>query len=296
MRAATIQDLTLNSTRVRGMVNCRLDPRLEHAAEGSSGLLHINAHHYMRSAPLISLTTRDVQAMWTLFSGNANAPSAALTTVHAIAAAADTAAPGYVTTSTHRRITNTKAHGFIDRISGESGGKVEIASRVFLLSSNGSALPFTDDAVAKVADDGAVTPYVVASATVGGTNVMPGFVRFEIDIGHNCDNNAQGSSYNGGLPHPVEMAMAGAHGHIEIIARVTIQDLSIFPANGNVVIGLAPLTAAGFAGSVNRTITLNGIIDPLLSRETSHGAPGTRELVCRGVQNGATLPLTLSAS
>lgn len=295
MRAGALQDLTLNATRIKGMRQAGIDPRLLHDAEGSSGRLHIHKHHYLHTAPLIRGNTRDYAAMHSLFGGNADTPSAALTNILGTVAAGNPDAPGFLGSATSTRVTGTKGHGFIRTITIEASGKVEVSFDAYLLSANGSALPYTETEVVRTVDDGEIDPHVLAALTIGGVDAMAGFRRLTIECNHGAENNVPGSSYNGGLAHPVAMAMPGAHGPIEIVATLMTQNIALRPSTGVLALQLAPLISGGFQGAATHAIALNGIVDPLQGHDASQGGPAEKTIVCRGFQNGATLPLTMSA-
>lgn len=289
------QHMVLNSTTVRGMLSSNFNPRLSGEGEASDGRLHYRAHHFTRSAPMFEGTSRDLQTLATLFSGNADVPSLVLTAAKMFGAQKNATAPGFAAGTTHRQIAGTDGWAALTSLSwSASSPKVECGFQGFLLSADGTTVPYTETDVALPTQEGAVVPYTLTGLTLGGDDVLQGTISLSFDIQHGSENNNADSCYSGGLPHPKMMAHAGPHGQVMITGTIEHQDVTLSPSNGDIVATFTALQEGGFLGSDTVVATLNGTVDPELAAGGSHGSPLSRGITCHGLFDGTNKPFTLT--
>lgn len=290
-----IQHVDLNASNVKGVLGANFDYRLEHSAEGSDGRLHERAHHYLRSASKLAVTSRDLQTIATMMSGNGDTPSAELTAAYMYGALADEGSPGYASGGTHRRFAATDGFAALNRIAwSASNPKVECGLDAYFLSADGTTIEVAESNVALPTQLSAVVPYTLTALTAGGSDVLKGTQSLTFEINHGSENNVAETCYNGGLPHPQQMAHAGAHGPISVLGTIEHQNLSLNPSDGDIVATFTALAAGGFLGADTVVVTLNGTIDPKLSAGGNQGSPLSRSVVSRGFYDGTNKPLTIT--
>lgn len=289
-----IQHIVTNGSAVfSGMQSTNYEPRLEHVPEASNGSLHQTAHHFLRAAQRCVGQTKDLGVVNTLYGGNADTPSFAITAWDMYAAEQSTTAPGYLTTSSHTKFAATTGHSFLDSITWD-GGLAMADFSTYFISSDGETDPVTQtNNNALPTQDVFTEGYSLFSLTVGGS-ALENLDSLTITINHGAENNVQATCYDTGKPYPKTMAMPGAHGPIEVICEIAARDISVSPANGDVVAVFKERASGGFFGSNTVTVTINGIIENLLGATGSTGSPMNRGLVCRGHYDGTNKPITLS--
>ena len=296
MTAYAIQAVEFNATTIKGKTDANLDPRLVEDAEESSGHLHQTGHHYIQSAPMLSGTTRDLQGMATLCSGNADVPFVLLTAANLFGAAMNPDAPGYKGTSVHQKWAAAAGGLAWNRLSWSPRGKVELGYDAYFIETNadGSTYPLTGPTNAALPTQNAWNAaYTLQSVTLGGS-ALKHFRALEVNIEHGIENNVGGTCYDGGLPHPIQLAMPGAHGPIRVDYRIDAQDITLAPSNGDLVLTFVELTEGGFVGADTVVVTINATIDPKFGLQQSQGDPNVVSVIGRGIDDGSTKPITVT--
>jgi len=294
MTAHAIQAVDFNSTEIQGKVDASLDPRLVEDPSEVSGRLHQTGHHYLQSAPMASGTTRDLQGMATLCSGNADVPYVELTDFNLFGALASETDPGYASGVSHPKWNGTAGGLAWTRLTWSPRQKVVVGWDAFFTAAAGGTYPLTGPTNAALPTQSPWNAsYTLQSVTLGGAAIKH-FKSIDVTIDHGIENNVPGTCYDAGLPHPIKLAMPGAHGPIRIEYRLEAQDITLAPSNGDLVMTFAELTEGGFVGADTVVVSINATVDPKLGLQQSQGDPNTVTVIGRGLDDGSTKPITVT--
>lgn len=293
MTASALQAVTIDATVLSGIRGYNLDRRERMLSPDTDGTLHQTFHAAKRAAPKVDFSTVAVESLMGILTGSLDAPMKNITTaVDFCFALQASATPGY--NGTHRGIRLTKGHIYLAGLRWSPGADgLEAACSAFGLSADG-----TTDPVSLITPTlPTVTPvevFTLTSLTLGGLAVTK-CSSLDIGIDAKAENNVEEVCYDLGLPHPKEMAVAGAAGPIEVSGTVEMLDQGGAPTTSGSLI--AEFTQYAFGATLSAN-TLTVTINAALIREEARtgGRPSTRRFKILGRHDGTNRPITIATS
>lgn len=282
-----------NTTVLVGITKSTHDFRYKSKKVGNSGSTHIRQAQIEKSAPIISFSTYSVQSLLSILS-NSDCPMVNLSGAGLIkyAIQGNPNGPG-VNSSGHGVATMLTGQAYLSKLSWGIDSYLSADVEAFGLSSDGTTNPLVETtcltaALPALTADELMT---LVSATYGGTDMLPGLTKLDINFDHKAKND-DAACYTGGLPHPTRIITAGVGGPVEISGTFETTDLSLsIPASPAITLafGFKPYIFGGAFGSVKTLSILLAMVEQN-AEDLASATPGTQRFSFTGTVTAATYP------
>lgn len=286
--------VAINGTNIRSCTSRGVDRRQRAWSAGLSGTLHRTMHNIIRTAPIMSFTALDIDALLGVLN-NVETPMVELngtTGMRMVWPKGKTDGPGDQSGSVHHSETMLSGSVYLDEISCSSGSPIEASCTAFGKNALGTTDPVQDSDSAALPT--AVFPEVAFSTTgfsVDGDEVLED-ASWRLRIAHGARNDDEAHCYLHGKPHPTQVLHPGAGGQIAMEFEFETGSLASFGL-GTIIITMQA-QASGGIGTSGTTRTLTLIPGLLIPGGPVDGDPSRRTWRCPLRHDGTNRPLTIS--
>jgi hypothetical protein len=289
MSRFAIQQIRFNNTLYPGISGWNVSPGLDINSDQLDGTVHETAHHLMETAPTAEMTTRNLGFLSAL-DGSTDVWLKALDGTNGlelIGGRANSALPGYVSSSTHLSRKGLRGVLMGTGIRWSKKQKAELMLKAMFISADGTTAALAS--AANIALPALPTPdfgYKLTSLTLNGSNIV---TVESLDI--TCDMRAQ-FEYQTDLPEPIDVSMAGVNGAAMWRLAANIGDADLGSGSGTVAAVFTKLANGGGLAANTLTVTFNTNYSTEDAVSGQAGSAIGRQLIVRPRYNGTTKPVT----